>query len=179
MLSPTKPSNLEHRLTAGLASRSAARWLASMNEGVGYSDVLVSTAQVLALNAAPVIAVPAPGAGNYLQFLGAIVLLDFNSAAYVDDAGEDLVFKYTDESGAAVSQAVDGDVFDGTADVLAFFNPLNADAATLAGAVNAPIVLHLLVGEWITGDSPLKVRTFFRTVDVAGLEAITTAAVAA
>jgi len=31
---------------------------------------------------------------------------------------------------------------------------------------NAPLVLHLLLGEITTGDSPLRVRTFFRRMPV-------------
>ena len=37
---------------------------------------------------------------------------------------------------------------------------------------NAVIVVKLLVGEWVTGDSPIKVRVFHRQVRKAALEAI-------
>lgn len=173
------PGDAKTILQAGLAHGAVGRWLHSINNGLGRSDVLISSAQVLALNASPVIVVPAPGAGRALEFLGAFVLLDFNSAAYAADAGEDLVFKHTDGSGAAVSNSLDGGAFDGTADALIPAYPLNAAASTLELAVNAPLVLHLLVGEWITGDSPLKVRTYYREVNVSELEGIGTPAVAA
>lgn len=173
------PRNSRALLVSALADPSLGGWLDKTLDGVGVSDVLISSAQVLALNATPVIAVPAPGAGNYLEFLGAQLFLDYNSAAYVAGAGEDLVFKYTDDSGAAVSNALDGSLFTGTADALANAYPLNAAASTLATAENAPIVLHLLVGEWATGDSPIKVRTFFRKIEKTSLEGISTAAVAA
>lgn len=115
---------------------------------------------------------PALGAGRALEFLGGLVFLDFNSVAYVADAGEDLVFKYTDGSGAAVSNTLDGGAFDGTADALVPAYPLNAAASELEIAANAAIVLHLLVGEWTTGDSPLKVRVFYREIELATLEGI-------
>lgn len=174
-----QPRSVRNTLVSSFANRKVGEWIGDITDGIGVSDVLVSSAQVLALNASPIVAVAAPGAGKYLQFLGAAIMLDYNSAAYVAAAGEDLVFKYTDGAGAAVSNALDGTLFDGTADAVVFANPLNADASVLEGAVNAPIALHLLVGEWATGDSPLKIRTYFRTVTLSDLEAISTAAVAA
>ena len=136
-----------------------------------HTDVLVSTAEVLALFTTPIVVVPAVAA-TYNIFMGAIVLLDNTGTAYVDDAGEDLVFQ---ESGSniALSQASDGDNWDGTADVLAWFPPNGEDATTgnIQG-LNADIEITILSGNWITGTSPLKVRTFYRQVTAASMVAI-------
>ena len=144
-------------------------------DGIGVIekvDKLISTAQVLALFGTPIEIVPAPGAGVYLEFLGAYIFLDYNSAAYASDAGEDLVFKYTNAAGAVVSHSIDGTVFHATADALAYARPSNPAADTIVAVANAAIVLHLLVGEWITGNSPLKIRCYYRTIRKAALEAI-------
>lgn len=164
-------------VTAGTQAASKVQALDANLEldGLGaiqVADVLIPTGEVLALNATPKTIVAAPGAGNYLEFLGAYVFLDYNSAAYADDAGDDLVFKYTNGSGAAISNALDGSAFDGTADVLLFARPLNTAADTVEIVANAAIVLHLLNGEWVTGNSPLKIRCYYRVIRSASLEAI-------
>ena len=46
---------------------------------------------------------------------------------------------------------------------------MDAAASVIEEAVNAPIVLLMENGEWITGNSPLKVRTFYRTITLADL----------
>lgn len=166
-------------VTAGTQAASKAMVLDANQElsGLGrirVTDTIIATAAVLALNATPITVVAAPGVGVFTEFLGAYVLLDYNAAAYVDGAGEDLVFKYTDSSGAEVSIEADGSLFDGTADACVWIPPIGAAAAV--GAVemvdNAVIVLHLLSGEWITGDSPLKVRVYHRQVRLASMVAI-------
>jgi len=149
---------------------------AELNRGaLQITDTLITTAQVLALFATPITVVAAPGAGKYSEFVAAQLFLDFNAAAYAGiAAGEDLVFKYTDASGVQVSQTIETTGFlDATADQLAIANPDGTDLAGVINAVdNAVIVLHLLVAEIITGDSPLKVRVFHRDIVKTELEAI-------
>ena len=141
---------------------------------IRVTDTLIATGSVLALNATPITVVAAPGSGVYTEFLGAYVFLDYNSAAYVDGAGEDLTFRYTDASGTQVSVQGDGTLFDGTADTLVWFPSIGASSSVAAVEMvdNAAIVLHLLSGEWTTGNSPLKIRAFHRQVRKAALEAI-------
>lgn len=173
MSSVTAPPQLQVAQERAFGDRAVVAYLDDRSKHAAkYADVLVTSTEVLALNATPKTIVAAPGAGYVNEFLGALVFLDYNSAAYADDAGEDLVFKYTDASGSAVSNALDGSAFDGTADALVPAYPLNAAASVLELTANAAIVLHLLVGEWITGNSPLKVRCFYRTHKVSELESI-------
>lgn len=140
----------------------------------GQTDKLITSAQLLALNATPQTIVAAPGAGRYREFLGAQILYDYNSTAYAGiAAGEDLVFKYTDGSGAAVSQQIEATGFlDQTADEIRTAGKPGGDLADVEPVVNAALVLHLLTGEITTGDSPLKVRCFHRTILLSDLEAI-------
>jgi hypothetical protein len=137
------------------------------------ADVFVSTAEMLALNATPKTIVAAPGSGVYLEFLGAYLFLDYNSAAYVVDAGDNIAFKYTDASGAKVSTDVETDGFlTLTADALRVARPVMTDPAALAIVVNAAIVMHMLTGEILTGNSPVKIRCYYRKIRKAALEAI-------
>lgn len=147
------------------ADRAMGLWFGQALYGMQASDKYLTSTQVLALNATAIQVVPAPGTGKYLMFMGAAVFLDYNSAAYADDAGEDLVFTYTDKNGAEISHTLDGSLFDGTADALVFAYPLNAAASVLEAAANAPICLWLKTGEWADGNSPLKVRTFYRVIN--------------
>lgn len=163
----------KERIQGGVGSQAVADWVYAGLDGVQQSDSLVTSTEVLALNTTAIEVVDAPGAGKYLMFLGAVVFLDYNSAAYVDDAGEDLVFTYTDKTGAEISHTLDGSLFDGTADAIVYAYPLNAAASVLESAVNAPICLFCKTGNWITGDSPLKVRVWTRVLTKTELEQIT------
>jgi hypothetical protein len=172
---PKEPRFAQANIRQAVGHRSVGNWIhQKLTHAVGeVADVLVTSTEVLALFTTAKVIVPAPGAGKAVEFLGALVLLDYGGTAYADDAGEDLVFKYTNASGAAVSNAVDGSVWDAEADTLAAFYPLNAAASAQEIAVNAPIVLHLLTGNWATGNSPLKVRCYYRTIDLSELASIT------
>jgi hypothetical protein len=144
-------------------------------DGLGVlkvADKLITTAQVLALNATPITVIAAPGSGKTIQFEGAYVMLDFATTGYVAGAGEDLVFRYTNGSGKIVSTAVDGTILAAVADAIQFVGPAYADPSVTAETANAALVAHIVVGEIVTGDSPLKIRVFYRVVRTAALEAI-------
>ena len=113
----------------------------------------ITTGEVLALFGTPITVVPAPGSNRVLEFIGAVLNLDYNSVAYAGVAGgEDLVFKYTDASGAECSGQLETTGFiDQTSDQTRLVKGI-----AVTPVVNSPIVLHLLVGEIITGNSPVK-----------------------
>lgn len=164
-------------VTAGAGAASKAMVLDANSElnGIGVikkADVLIPTAEVLALNGTPKTLVAAPGAGVYLEFLGAYVFLDYAGVAYAADAGEDLCVRYTNASGDIVSTSIDGEEFEAAADALYIMSPVPTAPNIITHGANAPLVLHLLVGEWATGTSPLKVRTYYREIRKAALEAI-------
>lgn len=125
-----------------------------------YRRVVVTPAQLLAASGTPVSLVPAPGAGKWLEFFSAHVALDYNSAAYAGiAAGEDLVVRYTNGSGAIVSTTLETTGFlDQTSDQLRTFKAIATD---LVPVVNAPLVLQILAGEITTGDSPLYLDVFY------------------
>jgi hypothetical protein len=128
-----------------------------------YADVTVSTAELLALNTTPKQLVAAPGAGNILVLELAQLWLDFATTAYDGiAAGEDLSIKYTNGSGVEVAQIEATGFLDGTADETRYVKA--ASAAAVQPVANAALVLHMLTGNIATGNSPLKVRTFYRVL---------------
>lgn len=156
-----------HKSPDGIAVRKLTVWTSEDEQHVDDSPyeacatVTVSSAEILALNATPKTIVAAPGAGKYIEFISATLWLDYNSAAYAGVAtGEDLVFKWTDDSGSEVSQQIETTGFlDQTSDQVRTIGKVET---VLTPAANAALVLHLLVGEVITGDSPINVSVRYR-----------------
>lgn len=128
-----------------------------------YVDVSITATELKALNATPKALVPAPGAGLSNVFDSAILFLDFGTVAYDGiAAGEDLAIKYTDAAGATLATVETTGFLDAGADAERFVRATTA--AALTPVTNAAIVAHMLTGEIATGDSPLKMRVFYRTI---------------
>lgn len=129
-------------------------------------DVVVSSAELLALFATPKTIVPAPGATRALVFEGATIHKPAGTAYGGIAAGEDLTVKYTDQAGAEVAECETTGFLDQTTAQTRYVRPHNAASAisSITPVANAPLVLALLVGEIITGDSALHVRFYYRIV---------------
>ena len=134
---------------------------------VHHVDVVVSSAELLALNATPKEIVAAPGAGLAIvpaSPIAAVLHLDFNAAAYNGiAAGEDLSFKYTDGSGTQLFTVEATGFLDATEDAVAYA----ADPTLVTPEADVPVVLQMLAGEIATGDSPLRVRFYYHIVPTA------------
>lgn len=127
------------------------------------ADIVVTSAQLLALNAVPKDLVAAPGANKALVLEDAQLLKPAGTAYAGIAAGEDLSIKYTGAAGLEVAQIETTGFLDQVDAQHRHVRPL-ADAAKNV-VTNAKLVLHLLVGEITTGDSDLKVRVRYRIVD--------------
>ena len=145
--------------------------LSAAAEADAFVDVVVTTAEVLALNATAIEMVAAPGAGKYLEFKKAIIHKPAGTAYAGIAATEDLAFLYTDVSGLDLAVCEPVGFLDQATAQTRHVNPQTG--ALAAGTVssfvpteNAAIVLALLVGEIITGTSDLHVRVFYETHDV-------------
>lgn len=132
---------------------------------------LISSAQLLALNATPITVIPAPGAGYYIKVNSWTIIKPAGTAYAGIAAGEDLVLKYTDASGAIAATGIDTTGFlDQTTAQTRAANALsgNGAAASTPGdyvpVANAAIVVHLLVGEITTGTSPLYIMVDYDVV---------------
>jgi hypothetical protein len=129
------------------------------------ASVTCSSAELLALATTPKTLVAAPGAGKVLHFVGAMLSLDFNSAAYVE-SGDNLGIKYTDASGVQVSDTIEATGFaTATADTITNAVPVKDAIVAATGAVNQALVLDNLGLNWTTGDSPIVVTTYYRVLD--------------
>lgn len=127
---------------------------------VVLSTTTIPFASVRTLNATPVTVVSAPGAGKYIEVVSIQVMLDYGSAAYDSIGSEPLTFKYTNASGAKVSDDITASGFAGaTADA---YRVVRGISVTPVG--NAAVVAHIETGEWYSaaGNSPLKVAVLYR-----------------
>ncbi len=132
------------------------------------TDVLLTSAQVLDLADTQPTIVAAPGANRITIFKGATLFLDYNSAAYVTQTDDDLQFKYTDASGAAVSAPLEARGFvDQTNDEYLYAPPITT--VEVIPVANAAIVLDNTGADFITGNSPIKIRVWCEQWDLSTL----------
>lgn len=130
------------------------------------TDIVVTTGQLLALNAVPKTLLAAPGAGKAIILLDAILFYDYNSAAYAGIAGgEDLEIRHTDGSGQLFATIETTGFLDQTSDQVRHIFPLAAAQST--PVADAALILCLASGEITTGNSPLKVRVHYKVIDTA------------
>ena len=129
--------------------------------------VTITSVQLLALFATPIQIVAAPGAGKALIFEGALIQKPAGVAYAGIAAGEDLSVKYTNASGAELGGCETTGFLDSTADQIRYIGGYRAASGVsqITPVVNAALVLHLLVGEIITGDQPLNLEVLFSIVD--------------
>lgn len=135
----------------------------------GVTTTKVTSAQLLALNATPQTVIPALGAG--LAAIPRLVQLykPAGTAYAAVGAGDDLVLKYTNGSGAQCSSVIEATGFldQTTAEtrVTGLPGSTTTTAADVEPVANAVVVLHLLTGEVTTGDSDLYVRVWYDVID--------------
>jgi hypothetical protein len=136
-------------------------------EGMGverYAEVSIAAAAVATLRAAPVTLVAAPGAGKILQFVSAVLILDYTAPGFTETT-DNLAVKYGDGNGVAVSQTIECTGFiDQTADMVTNAVPKTDVIATKAQCENVPLVLHNTGdGEFGgSGGSTLRVKVVYR-----------------
>lgn len=122
--------------------------------------VVITSAQLLALNATPQTLVPAQGADTLIEFVSAVVHKPAGTAYAGIAAGEDLAVKYTNGSGAQVNTSLETtDFLDQTTVQTRITRAIVTEYTPVE---NAALVLQLLSGEIITGTSPLVVTVHYR-----------------
>lgn len=131
-----------------------------------WADVTLTAVQVKALNATPIELVAAPAAGATHMFMGAMIKLNYGSEVFTETA-DNLAVKYTNGSGAQVSQDIEMTGFiDQSADTITNALPKIDAIAVATGAEAQALVLHNLNDE-IAGnasdDSTLTIRTYYVT----------------
>jgi len=130
------------------------------------ATVAVSSGEIKALNAAPKELIAAPGAGKYIDFLGAVIALDYGTVTY-DDAGADGNLQIRYDAATVVSLTVEGNgLIDATEDAATTAKPLATDVTMLA---NKKIELFNDAAEYTGGaggDGVLKVIINYRILDL-------------
>lgn len=120
--------------------------------------VSLSASDVNALFSSPKQLVAATGDKNFIELVGATLVLDFGSA--FTDVGNNLTIKYTNGSGAAASGAISGTgLLDAGADTMAKLLPVAIGATAAASLNNQPLVLSLATSDPTgpAGTSTMKV----------------------
>lgn len=127
-----------------------------------FTDLNLTAVQQDTLNATPVTAIAAPGAGYITQVISATCFIDFVSVR--NEAGSGVLsFKYTDGSGVKA-----------TADIPNATYELNSDTYYIAvGASGIPVVNAAIVAtidaDVTSGDSLVNCRLYYRTVQVSDI----------
>lgn len=120
-------------------------------------EVSLTSAQILALATTPVELVPAPGAGKVLQFLGALLILDYGTIAYTESA-DNLTINYTDESGLTASEVIETTGFiDQTNDEMITAVPVK----DIVPVANAALVLSNENDQFAAGDGVMRVKIIY------------------
>ena len=137
----------------------------ALSSGTQTVEVSITNAEMLALRATPKTLVAAPGAGKMLEFVSAVLIFDY-TGAYTETA-DNMAVKYTDGSGAAVSQTIEATGFvDATADTVTNALAKIDTIIAASAAANKALVLHNTGdGEYGGGNAAnaIRVKVTYRT----------------
>lgn len=159
--------NAEDAQTISGVKTFSATPVMSGDGGIRFAEVTVSSAELLALAAAPKTLVAAPGAGKMLWFISALIIADNGTAYTITNAGDDLAIRYKDGSGDIISATVDtAGLIDTTSDVVTQVMPLITDSKSpKADVENQPLVLdNIGAAEFTLGTGVLRVKIFYSVV---------------
>lgn len=128
-------------------------------KAIQYAEVLVTSAEILALNTTPKVLVASPGAGKVLELISAVLILDYNSAAYATNGN----LTIANNTGTAMSNTVLlANLLAKTADTMVALHPLATADTGVALLEDEPLELQCATGDPVTGDSPLRVKIAYR-----------------
>lgn len=135
-----------------------------------YATVSLTNADIKALRAAPKTLVAAQGANKVIEFISAALKLVAGTNVLTEDA-DNLAVRYTNGSGAAVSQAIEATGFiDQAADTITNALPKIDAIAALSASANKAIVLHNTgdaeFGGNAANDATMVVKVVYRVHDL-------------
>jgi hypothetical protein len=147
----------------GIAERSTGSAWESYDASIRIAEVVISSAEILALRATPKTLVAAPAAGLLLEFVALVLFLDATATAYVESAAN-LAVKYTNGSGVQVSETIEATGFiDQTADTMTTGRAKLDAIVAKTGCEAKALVLHNLgAGEYTTGTGVIRAKVSYR-----------------
>lgn len=147
----------------GLIERSTGSAWEAFAPPMRFAEVALSSAEILALRATPKTLVAAPGTGLLLEFCGGVLILDSTATAYVESSAN-LAVKYTNGSGAQVSDTIEATGFiDQTADTMTSMRAKQDAIVAKTGCENKALVLHNLgAAEYTTGTGTMRAKVAYR-----------------
>lgn len=152
--------------SGGVTAIGAGKVLSAMLDAqvLKYTKVTASSAELLAINATPKTIVAAPGAGFVTVVHKAMLVLNYNSAAYANNGI--LGLYETNAAGTLLTGTLTlASFLAQTADTVKELHPTAASATTgLTRLDNKEVVLTQATGESITGNSPVDVHCWYSTV---------------
>lgn len=152
---------------AALATRMTA--ILATEGRTQYADVTLTSAQIKLLATTQISLVAAPGASKVLKFMGAVLKLNYGTNVFTE-TDDNMTIKYVDDSGAAVSQAIECTGFiDQTADTYTTAEP-KIDAIVAASAMeNKALVMDNINDNFAgnaAGDNTITIRTFYQVLTI-------------
>jgi hypothetical protein len=133
--------------------------------GIYHSTVELSNANIKALRASPMALVAATGANTFIEFVSAVLILDYGSEV-LTESSDNLVIQYS-TSGQDLTAAIETTGFiDQAADQMAFIPAATVATMTAANAVNKGIELFNTGDGEIAGnasnDTTMTVKVAYR-----------------
>lgn len=125
------------------------------------ASLLITSAQVLALNATPLTIVAAQGTGYVIEVLAASVSITYGTAAYATNVNIQLI---TD---GATGAQFKGGVLDATVSCIRKLQEqlITLPTTTTQLIANAALKVSVETGNPATGDSDITVRILYRVID--------------
>lgn len=132
-------------------------------DDIGLTAIVsLTSAQVLALSATPIVVLPAPGVGK-AYILRALEVYKPAGTAYGGIATtEDLTLKYTNAAGTVLATVETTGFLD---QATAQLRSVKSTAGDITPVDNAPIVAHIPTGEITTGNTPVNLRISYRVIN--------------
>ena len=119
-----------------------------------YAAVSMTSAEVKALRATPKTLVAAPGAGKVIEYISAVLILDYGGTNGWTESTNNLAIKYGDGSGTAVTGTIEMTNFiDQTADTMTTSIYKIDTIAAKTACENKALVLHNTSGAEIGGNA--------------------------
>lgn len=133
---------LELTAKGATSSDDGSKTTISFDPMIAVASVTLTNAEIKALRATPKTLVAAPGSGKMLEFVS-IVLKNNGGTNAITETIDNMAVKYTDGSGAAVSETIEATGFiDQTAATITVGQAKNDAIVAYASAANQALVLH-------------------------------------